>query len=47
VIVLDTNVISEILRPQPDVEVVTWLESLTGDVVITADAGATAIGPNR
>ena len=35
-IVLDTNVISEIFRPQPDTRVVTWLESLTGDVAITA-----------
>ncbi|WBB64020.1 type II toxin-antitoxin system VapC family toxin [Streptomyces sp. WMMC500] len=35
-IVLDTNVISEIFRPQPDASVVAWLESLTGDVAITA-----------
>lgn len=35
-IVLDTNVISEIFRPQPDASVVGWLESLTGDVAITA-----------
>lgn len=35
-IVLDTNVISEIFRPQPDARVVAWLESLTGDVAITA-----------
>ncbi|MDA2803205.1 type II toxin-antitoxin system VapC family toxin [Nocardiopsis suaedae] len=35
-IVLDTNVISEIFRPQPDAGVVAWLESLTGDVAITA-----------
>ncbi|MFD4402906.1 type II toxin-antitoxin system VapC family toxin [Nocardia sp. NPDC058499] len=35
-IVLDTNVISEIFRPQPDSHVVAWLESLTGDVAITA-----------
>lgn len=34
-IVLDTNVISEILRPQPAPQVVVWLESLTGDVAIT------------
>ena len=35
-IVLDTNVISEIFRPQPDARVVAWLEALTGDVAITA-----------
>ena len=35
-IVLDTNVISEIFRPKPDTRVVAWLESLTGDVAITA-----------
>lgn len=35
-IILDTNVISEIFRPQPDERVVAWLESLTGDVAITA-----------
>jgi predicted nucleic acid-binding protein len=36
VIVLDTNVISEIFRPQPNAHVVVWLESLTGAVAITA-----------
>lgn len=36
VIVLDTNVISEIFRPQPDARVIAWLESLTGEVAITA-----------
>jgi predicted nucleic acid-binding protein len=36
VIVLDTNVISEIFRPHPDARVVAWLETLTGDVAITA-----------
>ncbi|GAA4224669.1 type II toxin-antitoxin system VapC family toxin [Actinomadura meridiana] len=35
-IVLDTNVISEVFRPHPDARVVAWLESLTGDVAITA-----------
>lgn len=35
-IVLDTNVVSEVLRPQPDARVVVWLESLTDDVAITA-----------
>lgn len=35
-IVLDTNVVSEVLKPQPDTRVVAWLESLTDDVAITA-----------
>lgn len=35
-IVLDTNVVSEVLKPQPDRGVVAWLESLTDDVAITA-----------
>lgn len=35
-IVLDTNVISEVFRPLPDERVVAWLESLTGEVAITA-----------
>lgn len=35
-IILDTNVISEIFRSRPDVRVITWLESLAGDVAITA-----------
>lgn len=35
-IVLDTNVISEVFRPQPDSHVVDWLASLDGDVAITA-----------
>lgn len=35
-IVLDTNVISELFRPEPDERVTTWLESLTGSVAITA-----------
>ena len=34
-IVLDTNVITEVFRPQPAPQVVEWLESLTGDVAIT------------
>ena len=34
-IVLDTNVISEVFRLQPDPQVVAWLESLTGNVAIT------------
>jgi predicted nucleic acid-binding protein len=35
-IVLDTNVISEIFRPAPDERVIDWLESLTGEVAITS-----------
>lgn len=35
-IVLDTNVVSEVLKSQPDEHVVAWLESLTDDVAITA-----------
>lgn len=35
-IVLDTNVLSEIFKPSPDARVVGWLEALTGDVAITA-----------
>lgn len=35
-IVLDTNVLSEIFRPRPDTRVVAWLESLAGEVAITA-----------
>lgn len=35
-IVLDTNVISEIFRPSPEARVVDWLASLTGDVAITS-----------
>ncbi|MEZ5087306.1 MAG: type II toxin-antitoxin system VapC family toxin [Tessaracoccus sp.] len=34
-IILDTNVISEILRPHPDGRVVAWLESLSDEVAIT------------
>ncbi len=35
-IVLDTNVISELFRRVPDPGVTAWLESLEGDVAITA-----------
>lgn len=34
-IVLDTNVISEIFRPRPEPRVIAWLESLTDGVAIT------------
>jgi predicted nucleic acid-binding protein len=36
VIVLDTNVISEIFRARPDPGVMAWLQALEGDVAITA-----------
>lgn len=35
-IVLDSNVISEIFRPSPEPRVVEWLVSVTGDVAITS-----------
>jgi predicted nucleic acid-binding protein len=35
-IILDTNVISEVVRSRPDDRVVAWLKSLTGEVAITA-----------
>lgn len=35
-IVLDTNVISEIFRPSPEPRVIDWLVSQTGDVAISA-----------
>ncbi|SJN08090.1 VapC toxin protein [Leucobacter sp. 7(1)] len=35
-IVLDTNVISEVLRPNPDARVVGWLQTLGAEVTITA-----------
>ncbi|MGM7671963.1 type II toxin-antitoxin system VapC family toxin [Microbacterium sp. A93] len=35
-IILDTNVISEIFRSTPNHRVVAWLGALTGDVAITA-----------
>ena len=35
-IVLDINVVSEVLRPHPNAQVVAWLESVTDDVAITA-----------
>ncbi|MGO2745751.1 type II toxin-antitoxin system VapC family toxin [Microbacterium sp.] len=34
-IVLDTNVISEVFRPTPDPGVLAWLESLADEVAIT------------
>ncbi|OFL67382.1 MULTISPECIES: type II toxin-antitoxin system VapC family toxin [unclassified Brevibacterium] len=35
-IVLDTNIISEMFRPSPEPRVVEWLVALTGDVAITS-----------
>lgn len=35
-IILDTNVVSEVLEPQPEARVVAWMESLTDDVAITS-----------
>lgn len=35
-IVLDTNIVSEVFRPVPEPRVVAWLESLTGEVAIAA-----------
>lgn len=35
-IVLDTNVISEVFRPHPEAQVVEWLVSLSGEVAVTA-----------
>ena len=35
-IILDTNVISEVFRPLPEPRVVDWLASLEGDVAITS-----------
>lgn len=35
-IVLDTNVISEVFRREPDARVGSWLESIDDDVAITA-----------
>lgn len=35
-IVLDTNVISEVFRPEPEHAVITWLLALEGEVAITA-----------
>lgn len=36
VIILDTNVISEIFRPAPEPRVIEWMASLTDDVAITS-----------
>lgn len=35
-IILDTNVVSEIFRPSPDPRVLEWLASLAGEVAITS-----------
>ncbi|MGC5628690.1 type II toxin-antitoxin system VapC family toxin [Georgenia sp. Z1344] len=52
-IVLDTNVISEVFRLRPDDRVLGWLESLSGDVAVTAItiaellAGVRRLSPGR
>lgn len=35
-IVIDTNVLSEVLKPVPDPRVAGWLESLSGEVAISS-----------
>jgi predicted nucleic acid-binding protein len=35
VIVLDTNVLSEMLRPQPDPGVMDWIDSITHSMIVT------------
>ncbi|OFS06195.1 type II toxin-antitoxin system VapC family toxin [Kytococcus sp. HMSC28H12] len=35
-IVLDTNVVSELVRPTPEPSVVAWLEGVTDEVALTA-----------
>lgn len=37
-ILLDTNVISELMRPRPDPKVTTWFEAVAGDCAIAAPA---------
>jgi len=39
-IVLDTNVVSELFRPEPDVGVVGWLAAVTDQVTVTAITAA-------
>jgi predicted nucleic acid-binding protein len=34
VIVLDTNVLSEMLRPQPDPSVMDWIDSITHSMIV-------------
>lgn len=46
-IVLGTNVISEIFRPSPELRVVDWLASLAGDVAITSVALAELLAGSR
>ncbi|WIE73610.1 type II toxin-antitoxin system VapC family toxin [Curtobacterium sp. MCJR17_020] len=35
-IILDTNVVSELFRPAPDPDVIEWVTTLTGNVAITS-----------
>ena len=52
-IILDTNVVSELMRPSPEPIVVAWIETLTEDVALTAItaaellAGVALLPPSR
>ncbi len=48
-IVLDTNVISELARPQPDVRVVTWIDNQeqTGIYLTSVSLAETLYGIER
>lgn len=47
-IVLDTNVLSEPLKPQPDRRVIAWLESVDEPVAVTAiSVGELLVGARR
>lgn len=43
-IILDTNVVSEIFKPQPSERVVAWVEALPSDTAITAVTVAELLG---
>ena len=42
---LTTNVISELVRSQPEARVVAWVQALSGDVAITAVTLAELLAP--
>lgn len=42
-IILDTNVISEVIRPQPDAQVIAWLDSLAPTEIATTSITAAEI----
>lgn len=46
-IILDTNVVSEIFKPQPSERVVAWVEALPSDTAITAVTVAELLGGVR